>query len=43
MKAITKSVFEPFATYDADVIFVAAESGLSADIPAIYAHLQERG
>jgi hypothetical protein len=34
---------EPFTTYDADIIFVAAEKGLTAGIPAIYAHLQERG
>ncbi len=34
---------EPFTTYDADIIFVAAEKGLSAGIPAIYSHLQERG
>lgn len=34
---------EPFTTYDADIIFVAAEKGLTAGIPQIYAHLQERG
>jgi hypothetical protein len=34
---------EPFTTYDADIIFVAAEKGLTAGIPAIYSHLQERG
>jgi hypothetical protein len=34
---------EPFTTYDADIIFVAADKGLTAGIPAIYAHLQERG
>jgi hypothetical protein len=34
---------EPFTTYDADIIFVATEKGLTAGIPAIYAHLQERG
>ncbi len=34
---------EPFTTYDADIIFVAAEKGLTAGIPAIYAYLQERG
>ena len=34
---------EPFTTYDADIIFIAAEKGLTAGIPAIYAHLQERG
>jgi hypothetical protein len=34
---------EPFTTYDADIIFVAAEKGLTAGIPAIYSHLQELG
>ena len=34
---------EPFTTYDADIIFIAAQQGLSAGIPAIYFHLQERG
>ena len=34
---------EPFTTYDADIIFIAAEEGLTAGIPAIYAHLQKRG
>ncbi|MEO8439933.1 MAG: hypothetical protein ABI540_06885 [Spartobacteria bacterium] len=34
---------EPFFTYDADIVFVAAEKGLTAGLPAIYAHLQERG
>lgn len=34
---------EPFTTYDADIIFIAAEQGLTAGIPEIYAHLQERG
>jgi len=34
---------EPFTTYDADIIFVAKEKGLTAGIPEIYAHLQERG
>jgi hypothetical protein len=34
---------EPFTTYDADIIFVAAEKGLTAGLPAIYAHLQKRG
>ncbi|HVF70800.1 MAG TPA: hypothetical protein VM940_04250 [Chthoniobacterales bacterium] len=34
---------EPFTTYDADIMFIAAEEGLPAGIPAIYAHLQERG
>ena len=34
---------EPFTTYDADVFFIPADSGLSAGIPAIYAHLQKLG
>ena len=34
---------EPFTTYDADIIFVAAKKGLTAGIPAIYAHLQKAG
>ena len=34
---------EPFTTYDADIIFIAAEEGLTAGIPQIYSHLQERG
>ena len=34
---------EPFTTYDADIIFVAAEKGLTAGLPALYSHLQERG
>jgi hypothetical protein len=34
---------EPFTTYDADIIFVAAEKGLSAGIPAIYEYLLQRG
>ena len=34
---------EPFTTYDADIVFVAAEKGLTAGIPAIYSHLQKRG
>lgn len=34
---------EPFTTYDADIIFIAAKKGLSAGIPEIYAHLQEQG
>jgi hypothetical protein len=34
---------EPFTTYDADIIFIAAEKGLSAGIPGIYARLQEQG
>lgn len=34
---------EPFTTYDADVFFIPADPGLSAGIPAIYAHLQKLG
>ena len=34
---------EPFATYDADIFFVPADTGLSAGIPAIYAHLESLG
>jgi hypothetical protein len=34
---------EPFATYDADIIFVASDTTLSAGIPAIYSHLQSKG
>ncbi len=30
---------EPFTTYDADIIFVAAKKGLTAGIPEIYAYL----
>ena len=34
---------EPFATYDADIFFIPADKGLTAGIPAIYAHLQAQG
>lgn len=34
---------EPFTTYDADVFFIPADTGLSAGIPAIYAHLESLG
>jgi hypothetical protein len=34
---------EPFATYDADIFFIPADKGLTAGIPAIYAHLKSRG
>jgi hypothetical protein len=34
---------EPFTTYDADVFFIPADTGLSAGIPAIYAHLEKLG
>src|SRR5262245_47563721 len=34
---------EPFTTYDADSSVTPKDKGLTAGIPAIYAHLQERG
>lgn len=34
---------EPFSTYDADIFFIPKDKGLSAGIPAIYAHLQAHG
>ena len=34
---------EPFATYDADILFVATDKTLSAGIPAIYSHLRAKG
>ena len=34
---------EPFTTYDADIFFVPKDKGLTAGIPAIYAHLQTQG
>lgn len=34
---------EPFATYDADIFFIPKGKGLTAGIPAIYAHLQAQG
>jgi hypothetical protein len=34
---------EPFATYDADIFFIPADKGLTAGLPAIYAHLQGQG
>jgi len=34
---------EPFATYDADIFFIPKDQGLTAGIPAIYAHLQSQG
>jgi hypothetical protein len=34
---------EPFTTYYADIVFIAAEKGLTSEIPAIYSYLQERG
>jgi hypothetical protein len=34
---------EPFATYDADIFFIPADTGLTAGVPAIYKHLQLHG
>lgn len=34
---------EPFITYDADIFFIPKDKGLTAGIPAIYAHLQGHG
>lgn len=34
---------EPFTTYDADIFFIPKDPGLTAGIPAIYAHLQAQG
>ena len=34
---------EPFTTYDADIFFIPADKGLTAGMPAIYAHLQSQG
>jgi hypothetical protein len=34
---------EPFTTYDADVFFIPKDKGLTAGIPAIYAHLHSQG
>jgi hypothetical protein len=34
---------EPFTTYDADIFFIPADVGLTAGIPAIYAHLHALG
>ena len=34
---------EPFATYDADIFFIPADKGLTAGMPAIYAHLKSQG
>ena len=34
---------EPFTTYDADIFFIPKDEGLSAGIPAIYAHLESHG
>ena len=34
---------EPFTTYDADIFFIPKDQGLTAGLPAIYAHLQAQG
>jgi hypothetical protein len=34
---------EPFTTYDADIFFIPTDKGLTAGLPAIYAHLQSQG
>jgi hypothetical protein len=34
---------EPFTTYDADILFIASDTTLSAGMPAIYSHLQSKG
>ena len=34
---------EPFSTYDADIFFIPKDKGLTAGIPAIYAHLRAQG
>jgi hypothetical protein len=34
---------EPFTTYDADIFFIPVDKGLTAGLPAIYAHLQSQG
>lgn len=34
---------EPFTTYDADIFFIPKDKGMTAGIPAIYAHLQAQG
>ena len=34
---------EPFTTYDADIFFIPTDKGLTAGIPAIYAHLLAHG
>ena len=34
---------EPFTTYGADIFFIPVGKGLTAGIPAIYAHLQSQG
>jgi hypothetical protein len=34
---------EPFTTYDADIFFIPKGKGLTAGIPAIYAHLRSQG
>lgn len=34
---------EPFTTYDADIFFIPKDKGLTAGMPAIYAHLLAQG
>jgi hypothetical protein len=34
---------EPFTTYAADIFFIPKDKGLTAGLPAIYAHLQSQG
>ena len=34
---------EPFTTYDADIFFIPSDKGLTAGLPAMYAHLQAQG
>ena len=34
---------EPFTTYDADIFFIPKDKGLTAGVPAIYAHLEAQG
>ncbi|MEI6195764.1 MAG: hypothetical protein WCS42_15700 [Verrucomicrobiota bacterium] len=34
---------EPFTTYAADIFFIPKDKGLTAGIPAIYAHLRAQG
>lgn len=34
---------EPFTTYDAYIFFIPKDKGMTAGIPAIYAHLQAQG
>src|SRR5260370_40973939 len=34
---------EPLSTYDGDIFFIPVDKGLTAGIPALYAHLQSQG